>query len=191
MSLLFRSTNRKALYFLSSSEDWMFRTQFGGVCGGGHGPSVLCTIFCRSSHVMRGQQRDFERAPPKNPLLDLQLDRLGASVALPGDLSGSTPSCFSSENGAGPLTPRFEDPGGPLFGKQSRELLPGRRLTAFTIDPSADSVSPPPVESPATVSRLAPDFASHRAAARYKIHLSSWPNCPGPALVTHKRDSGT
>src|SRR5260221_8518974 len=66
MSLLFRSTNRKALYFLSSSEDWMFRTQFGGVCGGGHGPSVLCTIFCRSSHVMRGQQRDFERAPPKN-----------------------------------------------------------------------------------------------------------------------------
>ena len=101
----------------------------------------------------------------------------GASVALPGDLSGSTPSCFSSENGAGPLTLRFEDPGGPLFRKQSRELLPGRRLTAFTIDPSADSVSRPPAESPATVSRLVPDFASHRAAARYKIHLSSWPNC--------------
>jgi hypothetical protein len=30
-----------------------------------------------------------------------------ASVALPSDLSGSTPSSFFSENGAGPLTPRF------------------------------------------------------------------------------------
>lgn len=61
----------------------------------------------------------------------------GASVALPGDLSGSAPSCFSSENGVGP----FEDRGGPLFGKQSRRALARTPFNSLHHSPRAQRVS--------------------------------------------------